>query len=62
MTLGLVGAQEIAARLGVAVGTVHQWRHRGILPPADFRLGMGDVWKWATIAEWAEQTGRLPVQ
>ena len=58
--LDLVGAQEIATRLGVAVSTVHQWRTRQILPAPDYRLAMGDVWEWATIEEFARMTGRLP--
>lgn len=58
MTLDLVGAQEIAHRLGVAVATVHQWRYRSLLPKPDWRLAMGDVWRWESIEEWAKMTGR----
>ena len=55
----LVSTQEIAQRLGVKHQTVHTWRARGILPEPDFDLGVGPVWLWETIREWAVSTGRL---
>jgi hypothetical protein len=60
----LVGAAEIADRLGLSVPqTVHDWRRRH----ADFPrpvavLKMGMVWNWPDISKWAAQTGRAPSQ
>jgi len=56
----LVGITEIAERLEVSKGTVHKWRHRNLLPPADYHLAGGPVWEWATIEAWARDTHRLP--
>lgn len=52
-----VGLAGIAERLGVQRGTVDQWRQRGVLPKED---GDGPSWRWSTIHEWADSTGRLP--
>jgi hypothetical protein len=49
---------EIANLLSVQKGTVHKWRHRGILPEPDYQLSIGPLWDEDTIAEWAEKTGR----
>lgn len=54
-----IGVIEIADRLDVKTGTVHQWLFRQLLPPADFPTVNGRrAWRWATIREWAEATGR----
>jgi hypothetical protein len=58
-TIDLVGAQEIAGRLGVTIHTVHKWRQRNLLPAPSWRLGAGDIWQWETIEAWARETGRL---
>jgi len=55
-----VGLVEIADRLGVARGVVDQWRHRGLLPEAEWTVGGRPAWKWETIQAWAKKTGRLP--
>lgn len=57
--MDIVGAQEIAARLGVVRGTVDQWRQRGIFPDPDFTLSGRPGWNWTTIETWARETGRL---
>lgn len=56
----LVGAAEIAERLGLAVPqTVHDWRRRYDSfprPVAELRMGM--IWSWAEVLAWARETGR----
>jgi hypothetical protein len=56
----LVGAAEIAERLGVAqVQTVHTWRRRyGDFPEPVARLKQALIWSWPDVAAWAEATGR----
>jgi hypothetical protein len=57
----IVGAAEIAARLGLALPqTVHDWRrrHPGFPAPVAI-LKMGMVWNWPDVERWAKQTGRL---
>ena len=60
----LVGAPEIAERLGLSrPQVVHNWRYRHDdfpQPVADLRQGM--VWSWPDIEEWAIATGRLPAK
>ncbi len=56
----VVGAHEIAARLGVSREAVDKWRQRyPDFPKPDHQLQMGPAWWWATIAAWARRTGRL---
>lgn len=57
----LVGASEIAARLGVKdAGTVHSWRRRyPEFPQPVLKLDMGLVWNWPDVERWARSTGRL---
>lgn len=57
----LVGAAEIAARLGMRQNhTVHEWRKRYADFPAPIaELAMGHVWSWTEVARWAKRTGRL---
>jgi hypothetical protein len=59
MNADVVGEREIAGRLGVQSNTVHIWRKRGLLPPADWTVSGGPAWSWATIEKWARTTGRL---
>ncbi len=55
-----VGQHEIASRLGVPPGTVHQWRKRGLLPEPDYPSVSGwPAWEWPVIEAWARRTGRL---
>ena len=56
---GIVDAAEIARRLSVRLGTVHQWRLRGIGFPEPFlRLDIGPIWIWSAVRAWAVSTGR----
>ena len=54
-----VGQREIADRLHVEVGTVYQWRQRGLFPAPDYEAVSGaPAWTWPTIEAWARATGR----
>jgi hypothetical protein len=57
----LVGASEIAERLGVKrSNVVHDWRRRYPDFPAPVaRLRQALVWNWPDVARWARRTGRL---
>ena len=56
----LVGAAEIASRLGVKYpSTVHGWHRRDIGFPAPVAtLKAGLVWAWPDVEAWAKKTGR----
>jgi len=55
----IVGASEIADRLGVSSSVVHDWQRRyDDFPEPIRRLRMGHVWSWPDVAAWAQQTGR----
>lgn len=58
----LVGAAEIAERLGLALSqTVHDWRRRyDNFPEPVAQLTMGLLWTWPDVERWARATGRLP--
>ena len=57
----LVGATEIAERLGVArPQVIHEWRRRHAdfpQPVAHLRTAL--VWYWPDVERWARRTGRL---
>jgi predicted DNA-binding transcriptional regulator AlpA len=57
----LVGAAEIAARLGVKRTTVvHDWRRRHPdFPEPIAKLQAAYVWSWPDVESWARHTGRL---
>jgi hypothetical protein len=57
----LVGAAEIADRLGVAhTQAVHNWRLRHEdFPKPISELEAGLIWYWPDVEEWARKTGRL---
>lgn len=56
----LVGAAEIAKRLGVHRDTVHAWRRRHETFPAPVaELEQVLVWDWLEVEQWARSTGRL---
>jgi Putative ATPase subunit of terminase (gpP-like) len=57
----LVGAAEIAERLGLAqVQTVHSWRRRyENFPQPVARLRQALIWSWPDVEAWARDTGRL---
>ena len=51
----LVGAAEIAERLGVSLHTVHSWRRRHDDFPAPVaQLRQALVWAWPDVAAWAQ--------
>jgi predicted DNA-binding transcriptional regulator AlpA len=56
----LVGATEIAQRLGIDRRSVHQLRRRHADFPAPIaRLESAMVWSWPDVQRWAQRTGRL---
>jgi Putative ATPase subunit of terminase (gpP-like) len=57
----LVGAAEIAERLGLAhPETVHSWRRRyPEFPKPVAQLRQALIWHWPDVAQWARRTGRL---
>ncbi len=57
----LVGAHEIAQRLGVArPQVVHEWRRRHAdFPQPIATLKTALIWDWRDVERWAEKTGRL---
>lgn len=56
----LVGAAEIAERLGLAqVQTVHTWRRRyEDFPEPVARLKQALIWSWPDVERWAIESGR----
>jgi hypothetical protein len=59
----LVGAAEIAKRLGVSrAQTVHNWRTRDLgFPEPVATLEVALVFYWPDVESWARETGRLSV-
>jgi predicted DNA-binding transcriptional regulator AlpA len=57
----LVGAHEIAQRLGVArPQVVHEWRRRHAdFPEPVAKLKTALIWDWRDVEAWARKTGRL---
>lgn len=57
----LVGASEIAERLGVAhAETIHLWRRRyPEFPEPICALKMGLIWDWQAVEKWAKKTKRI---
>jgi hypothetical protein len=57
----LVGAEEIAERLGLAhVQSVHTLRHRHPdFPRPVKKLQRTMIWSWPDVKAWAKRTGRL---
>ncbi|RIK05406.1 MAG: hypothetical protein DCC49_12465 [Acidobacteria bacterium] len=57
----LVGAAEIAERLGIAQPqTVHSWRRRyEDFPRPVATLKQAMIWSWSDVERWAKTTGRL---
>ena len=58
----LVGAAEIAERLGVKrPHLIHDWRRRyPEFPDPVLTLKGTLVWLWGDVARWARDTGRAP--
>lgn len=60
----LVGAHEIAHRLGVArPQVVHEWRrrHRDFPEPVA-ALKTALIWDWQEIVRWAKNTNRIDLR
>jgi hypothetical protein len=57
----LIGATEIASRLGVGrPQVVHEWRRRHAdFPQPIAQLRQALVWAWKDVERWAKRTGRL---
>ena len=57
----LVGAHEIAQRLGVArPQVIHEWRRRHRdFPEPIAALKTALIWDWAEVKTWASKTDRL---
>lgn len=55
-----VGFREIARLLDVRLGTVHQWRKRGVLPNPRWMVNGLPAWEASDIRSWARETRRLP--
>lgn len=56
-----IGCEDVAALLGVQLGTVHMWRKRGVLVPCDGTIAGAPWWWRSAVVAWAERTGRLAV-
>lgn len=55
----LVGASEIADRLGKGSSVVHDWaRRHPDFPRPIVKLSMGNIWWWPSVEDWARATGR----
>jgi predicted DNA-binding transcriptional regulator AlpA len=59
--IDLVGANEIADRLGLAFpNIVHSWKRRlKDFPKPIAILSMGNIWNWKEVESWAKKTKRL---
>lgn len=57
----LVGAKEIAERIGVArPQVIYEWRRRhDDFPSPVAELSVGLIWAWPDVEAWARATGRL---
>lgn len=51
-TPDLLGLSELADHLGLGYAATAQRRQRGQLPPPDFELKMGPIWRRETIEAW----------
>lgn len=62
-TRELVGAQEIADRLGWDRSTVANWAARyDDFPKPVAWLHAGRIWRWSNVLAWAKRTGRGPIK
>jgi uncharacterized protein YjcR len=64
----IIGAEDIAAMLGVQLQTVHRWRTRAremgadALPEPEWVIGGTPIWQRGTIVRWARKTQRLSAE
>ncbi len=52
MTEIYLDVPAVARLIGVRPSTIHQYRLRGTIPPADLVIGRSPAWRKSTIAEW----------
>jgi predicted DNA-binding transcriptional regulator AlpA len=57
----LVIATDIAKRLGISAQRVYVLAAGHGFPKPIGTLGRSAVWRWSSVAQWARETGRLPV-
>jgi excisionase family DNA binding protein len=50
----LASTKEVAAYLGVPVGTLHNWRYQGTGPRAA-KVGRSLRYRWADVEAWLDQ-------
>ena len=55
--MDIVGAKEIAERLGIPENTVHVWRKRDSLPKPEGTVSGMPAWRWVTIRGWLQSRG-----
>ena len=55
--MDIVGAKEIAERLGIPENTVHMWSKRRLLPEPDGTVSGMAAWRWVTIRNWLQSRG-----
>lgn len=53
----LASIEEVSAYLQVPVGTIYQWRHKGLGPRA-VRVGRHLRYRWEDVDRWLEQQSR----
>lgn len=49
----LTGTAQVAEYLGVPVGTLHQWRHKGTGPPG-YKIGRHVKYRLSEVDAWLE--------
>lgn len=49
---GYLTNEQVADRLGIKRGSIHQYRQRPGFPPPDEKIGRTPVWKTETIEAW----------
>lgn len=57
-SLDLLGAAELAERLGISPAALSMRRQRNLIPPPDQELRCGPIWRLATIERWEAKRAR----
>jgi excisionase family DNA binding protein len=55
----LVTVAEVARRLGLTNGRIHQMIGEGEMPAALGRIGAAQVWRWDDVARAMRRSGRV---